>query len=338
MNETQNLPARRDDSWIEVLADVGTLARSLADTEFVPDALRGRPAAIAAAVLTGREIGVQPLTALAHIHVIRGKPGMSAQLMRQLIFAAGHDLRYVEATDTRCVVEGRRRGSQDWTKVTFTADQAKRAGINLGKYPEDLLVARATSRLARRVFADCLGGVPYLAEELEDGAGVGISPERGDAGPATPTPARRTVQRKPKPGPLQPPAPALDAGGEADTPHLDVEPAPTPAHPQPPVHDEPPLDDGDEPPLPATQPITPAQLRAVATAMGAIGYRDRDDRLRLTSLLIGRTITTGSDLTHTEASALLDTLARVQASDDPQARIVEVLEAAQLPLDGGGDE
>lgn len=81
------------DSWANVVGQVAELARGIAGTDFVPDAMRGKPAAVTAAILTGRELGVGPMTALAHIHIVKGKPGQSAQLMRSLIFSAGHQLR-----------------------------------------------------------------------------------------------------------------------------------------------------------------------------------------------------------------------------------------------------
>jgi hypothetical protein len=40
----------------------------------------------------------------------------------------------------------------------FTSDHARKAKIQLGDYPADKLVARASSRLCRRVFPDVLAG------------------------------------------------------------------------------------------------------------------------------------------------------------------------------------
>jgi hypothetical protein len=113
--------------------------------------------------------------------VVKGKPGKSAEIMRAMVLAAGHHIRDVEVTDTRVVLEGRRRDEDRWTSVSFTADQAKRARIDLGGYPEDKLYARATTRLCRRKFADIVGGIALTIDELED------LPD--DAEAATPPPA-----------------------------------------------------------------------------------------------------------------------------------------------------
>ena len=279
----QQTQLARTDSWVGVLGDVGDLAAKIAQTDFVPEAMRGKPAAVAAAILTGRELGIPPMTALAHIHIVKGKPGMSAQLMRQLILGAGHDLRYVETTNTRCIVEGRRRGTENWVRVTFTADQAKAAQIALGGYPEDKLVARATSRLARRVFADVLGGLPYLPDEAAEAAGEYDPVPAPTPARSVPVAPRRTAQRRTRPV-VEPEPPALDA--------------------------------------PATESVAMAsapQMKAMAAAMTELGYRGRDDQHALVSKLLGREIATAKDVTGQEAYSLLDDFAQAQAADDPQA-------------------
>lgn len=168
-----------------ILADVYDLSTKLANTEFVPSSLRGKPAAIAACVLAGRELGIGPMSSLQNLIVIDGRPSMTSLLMRQLIFAAGHSIHYAESTDFRCVVKGRRRGEEEWTTITWTMDQAKKAGLdtktNWRKYPKQMLQARATGELARLVFADCLGGMGYLEDELvevEAGQVISITDEK----------------------------------------------------------------------------------------------------------------------------------------------------------------
>src|SRR4051812_35681784 len=157
-------PASRDvvDGWAGILVQVEQLARVIAGTEFVPTALRGKPAAVGAAILAGREIGVGPMTSLQHLHVIEGRPSMSAQLMRALVLAHGHTIRVVESSSTRCTMVGRRAGESDDTTVTYSIDDAKRAGLdsksNWRKMPRAMLVARATGELCRIAFADVIGG------------------------------------------------------------------------------------------------------------------------------------------------------------------------------------
>ena len=57
-----------------VAADAEHLAVQIAQTEFVPASLRGKPAAVMAAMLTGHEVGIGPMMALKQIHVVEGRP------------------------------------------------------------------------------------------------------------------------------------------------------------------------------------------------------------------------------------------------------------------------
>lgn len=298
------------DSWVNVMADVSKLATHVADTDFVPASMKGNPAAVAAAILAGREMGVPPMTALQHIHVIKGKPGQSAQLMRAKVLAAGHQLRDVEVNDTRCIIEGRRRGEAQWTRVTYTADQAKRAQINLGGYPEDKLYARATTRLCRRKFADVIGGLSYSVEELEDGTYDGFgepstpAPVKAEATPVKRTAQRKTATRK---------APSKPA----------TKPEPTAEQPEP---DEPALPgDDDYEPTGSDEAITPNQLTKLAAIFTEHGLGDRDTRLRISSSLTGRPLSSAKDLTKAEATTLIDTLENLASTGDLPTVVEEML-------------
>jgi hypothetical protein len=152
-------------------------------------------------MLAGREMGLGIMTSLANIDVIRGKPTQKALLMRAMILSRGHKWQDVDVTDSRAVVRGCRKGESEWTEVTFTDANAKRAGIDLGKYPADKLYARATSRLARRKFADVIMGMPYSAEEMEDGeADEGTVTERPAIANGTARPAAQKARRKTEAG------------------------------------------------------------------------------------------------------------------------------------------
>lgn len=64
----------------------------IANTEFVPKALRGNLPAIMACVATGRELGIGDMTALREIHIIDGRPAFSAGLQTRLVRAHGHSI------------------------------------------------------------------------------------------------------------------------------------------------------------------------------------------------------------------------------------------------------
>ena len=160
------------DSWVTALGPIGDLAGKISATTFVPDYYRNKPAEIASCILTGRELGLGPMASLQHIVSIKGKPTMSAQLMRQLALRAGHEIVVETSTDKTAKVKGRRAGSEHWTTIQFTEADAQRAGLLGGgswqKYPADMLMNRATARLCRTIFADALGGVTYTPDEVSD--------------------------------------------------------------------------------------------------------------------------------------------------------------------------
>ena len=106
------------DSWTEVVRDVILLAENIASTEFGPPSLRGSVPKTTAAVLYGRELGLPPMTALGGVHVIQGRAGISAELMRALILRDGHELHIAESTEIRCILRGRRRGQDEWTSAS----------------------------------------------------------------------------------------------------------------------------------------------------------------------------------------------------------------------------
>lgn len=161
--------ARRDDIVPDVTA-AQQIATSVANTDFVPRSLRGNKHAVLAAILTGRELGIGPMQALQSIHVVDGRPTLSAELMRALVLSQGHRIVVRETDAEHVVVWGRRADSGDELAVAWTLDDAKRAGL-LGKsnwrsYPAQMLLARGTSQLCRSLFPDVLAGVSYVPEEL----------------------------------------------------------------------------------------------------------------------------------------------------------------------------
>lgn len=199
--ERVGVPGTQDfDSWVGVVVQVVKLADTICDTPFVPDGLRGSSPAVAAAILAGREMGLGPMTSLANIDVIRGKPAPKPVLMRALVLSRGHKWVEVDVSDVRVVLRGCRKGESDWAEVTFTAQQAKTAGIDLGKYPVDKLYARASSRLAKRKFADVIMGMPYSADEIEDGedenGAIALAPAAPAAAIEAPAAKPATAQRR----------------------------------------------------------------------------------------------------------------------------------------------
>ena len=311
-------PERRD--WIAVLPKAAELAKAVANTDFVPKSLRNNPAAITAAILYGDEIGLGPMRALAYIAVIDGRPSLAAEAMRGLVLAAGHEMWVEEATNTKVTVGGRRRESEQVSRVTWTMDDAKRAGLvnkdNWRKYPRAMLTNRASAELARAIFADAIGGMD-ITDDIEDGpdeaAAVAVEGPSGHRRRRRATLAPVSAQPADVPDEPTPPLPPLP--GE----ELASEPGPETAG----TGDAPGPSDADTPAQDAGL-ITEQQIPRWMAAYREAGFTTREGRLAYATLLVGRAVTTSKELTEEEASRLIESLehhteARASARADAEA-------------------
>lgn len=158
-------------AWAQEADLAYQMAEKLAVTSFVPQSLRGKPGDIAAAILAGAELGLKPMATLKSIDVIQGTPALRAHAMRAVVQQQGHDIELVESTATRCVMRGRRKGSDTWQTVEWTIQRAAQMKLTdkaeWKKQPQNMLVARATGELSRLIASDALHGMAYVSEELE---------------------------------------------------------------------------------------------------------------------------------------------------------------------------
>ena len=133
-----------------------------------------RPEAAFVAILAGADIGLSPMQALRGIHVIEGKPTISADAMIAIVLRSGRAkyFRCTQSTAEGAVYETHRNGDPEPVKHGFTMKDASAAGLSgkgmWTKYPRNMLRARAASELARMVYPDLLLGV-YTTEELREG-------------------------------------------------------------------------------------------------------------------------------------------------------------------------
>ena len=105
------------------------LAQKIARTEFVPQALRGKPESVLAAILYGRELGIGPMQSLQSIHVIDGRPGASPELMRALVARHGHRIDVVESASDHVTLAGERCDTGATATVTWSLEDARQAGL-----------------------------------------------------------------------------------------------------------------------------------------------------------------------------------------------------------------
>lgn len=144
---------------------------------------------IFAIIAKAKSLNVDPLDALnGGLYFVQGKVEMSSNMMNQLIRLCGHSVsKDPKSDDTKCILHGKRKDTGDIWSESFSIDEAKRAGIYKeagpwGKYPRDMLFARALSRLARQLFADVIKGC-YVEGEISGAKEVEREEARGEAHP-----------------------------------------------------------------------------------------------------------------------------------------------------------
>lgn len=140
-----------------------SLAERFAKSKLLPDGIAGKPADILVTLMAGHELGLTPMASIRGIHVIKGKPVLSADLMVAVVLGSGKAsyFRRVGEADDAVTYETHRIGAPEPQRCTWTVAMAKRAGLvgdNWRLYPRAMLAARAKSELARDVYPDVLAG------------------------------------------------------------------------------------------------------------------------------------------------------------------------------------
>lgn len=123
-------------------------------------------------VATGLELGLSPFQALNAIYVVEGRPTLAASWMQAVCIGSPvcEYFEFVESTDRVATYVAKRKGRPEM-KMGYTIEQAQRAGLagrlTWKQHPEDMLRARAISKLARALFPDVLAGL-YTPDEVHD--------------------------------------------------------------------------------------------------------------------------------------------------------------------------
>ena len=124
----------------------------------------GTPQGVLTTIMAGREMGLSAMAALRGLHIIDGKPVLSSGLIMALVLRSGRAkyFRCTERTAERATFTTQ-RGDDPPMSLTFTVAEARLAWpkdeaawnkSGWGKNPADMLVARASSKLARLVYPD----------------------------------------------------------------------------------------------------------------------------------------------------------------------------------------
>jgi len=171
------------------LDDLQRVARMLAASGYF-DAkgdVNTQIAQIATKIMAGAELGYGPFASVSGIHVISGRPSVSANLMASAVKnSSRYDYRVREISAEKCTLEffefvdGKR---ESLGESTFTREDAGKAKTqNMDKFPRNMLFARAMSNGIRWFCADVFAGnAVFVPEEMgadtdEDGNVVDVTP------------------------------------------------------------------------------------------------------------------------------------------------------------------
>lgn len=289
------------------LPDQMRYAQALAQAGSLPKQYRQRPADLLLAMAYSSALGLSLAVVLTEVHVVDGRPSMSATLMASLARRAGHRVRTRAERDGQgrpvAVCEVRRADDPDYPFVTrWDWERAERAGLvgkdNWRHYPEQMLRARAVAEAVREACPEVMLG------HTDDELGVPVSPtveQQQTAGPVDVTDAelvdaelvdyeqgtveQDTVDQDPV---------------EAAEPDLDETEPERPADPEQQTV-------GPEP-VPAADRPTPAATRRMFAALRAAGHTGRDETLAWLGEHVGRTLASSTELTAAEVSSVIDRL------------------------------
>lgn len=126
-------------------------------------------AQIATKIMAGQEMGYGPFASVQGIHVIQGRPTLSANIMAAAVKAhPKYDYRVRKMSDTEVVIEFF-EGDESLGTSSFTVEEARKAQTkNLDKFPRNMLFARAMSNGVRWYCPDVFNGnTVYTPEEFD---------------------------------------------------------------------------------------------------------------------------------------------------------------------------
>ncbi len=152
------------------LDEVLTLGKTLAASGYFNDTRDAAQAAVK--VLAGQELGLGPIASMTGIYIVKGRVTMSANLMAAQIKRSGrYNYRVTTMTNDAVVVEFYENG-QSIGVSSYTADDAKAAGLwgssdPWKKSPRNMLFARAMSNGAKWFAPDIFAGPVYTPDEME---------------------------------------------------------------------------------------------------------------------------------------------------------------------------
>ena len=186
VRQTQQVAVRRPDPvWPANVAEameLGAIACQMLGKE------EKDQGTMAAVILQGLELGIAPMTAARGIWIVKGAPYISANLQRAIVLASpvcrsltvkpvlipvvDQDGQKTGAMEPGAQARGVRADNGDAMTVTVRISQFEhliKRDSAWEKTPGDMLVARASSKLCRGLFADVLFGMGVAEVRQQEG-------------------------------------------------------------------------------------------------------------------------------------------------------------------------
>ena len=249
------------------------VARALAASRMFRDSVQAEQAF--ARILCGRDLGLSPTESMTAIHIVEGKPELSADLQASMLRTyrgpdgERYDFRVTTPADKRdeeCHVLIRRRepgeGWEDIGTEIFTWKDAQVAGLagkqNWKKYPRNMMFARAISNAIAFFAPEAAHAPRMVVPPAEITAAIETSPGATAGTPAAGGPDDNVSNGE------RLPSSSGAAPGEDTVEGTAVEDAPSPAAPAP----------SDEYVRPCSQP----QARLLARVLGEMEDAGREAR------------------------------------------------------------
>lgn len=155
------------------ITEAHQLSKTLSMSALMPQALKKKPEDVLAIVLAGAELNLAPMQAVRGLNIINGKISMSADLMSAVVQRRTDVCEYltlVESSEKIATFQTKRRHSPEPVKMSFTIQDAQRAGLTENatykRFPAAMLRARCLAAICRTVYADLCYGL-YADGELE---------------------------------------------------------------------------------------------------------------------------------------------------------------------------
>jgi len=270
-------------AWASAATAAHQLASALVKTTFVPQHFKNNVGDATAAIIAGDELGLSPLASLRAFYVVHGTPALYAKAMVALALSAGHQIWTEKTTDAEVVVCGRRAGTDNIERAAWTNARAVKAGYTSNKKyssnPQEMLYAKASAEVAKKIAADVLAGIGASVEDLELEQ------------TAEPVAAPTKVQRRPRPAAPATPEPEFDS----------------PAEPEP-------TDVTD-----AVELITDPQMRKMQALFSEKGFVGRDDRMDYVTQVMEIPVESSKDLTKDQASQVIEALTALPTVSEDDA-------------------